>query len=83
MGIAVFELIEFNQRRLARGVEAARVDYELDGGNGWMWMSAADVEKNIRKFGELPGLLKAREAYRLGHMPANPSVKPTREAGSA
>lgn len=71
MSTAKFDLIEFNTRRLARGAEAARVDYEVDGGSGWMWMSASDVEKNIREFGKLPGLLRAREAYKLGHMPAN------------
>mgnify|MGYP001263555288 CR=1 FL=1 len=71
MGTATFELIEFNTRRLARGVEAARVSYEVDGDCGWLWMSRRDVEKNIREFGESPGLLAARDAYDIGSLPAN------------
>lgn len=70
MNTASFQLTDFNHRRLARGVEAARVDYVIDGREGWVWMSKSDVEKNIREFGELPGLLMAREAYRLRRMSA-------------
>jgi len=55
-----FLFIEFNPRRNARGVEAARVSC----GGDWLWMSKSDVESNIRLFGPHPELLKARDAYK-------------------
>lgn len=59
-----FKLIEFNERRLARGAEAARAEISLDG--EWLWMSKMDVRANIREFGPHPELVKARDAY-LAH----------------
>lgn len=56
----VFLFIEFNPRRKARGVEAARVEANGD----WLWMSKRDIELNIRDFGPHPELLKALECYK-------------------
>jgi hypothetical protein len=55
-----FEFIEFNPRRKARGVEAARVACDGE----WLWMSKRDIELNIRDFGPHPELLKALESYK-------------------
>jgi len=56
----VFEFIEFNHRRKARGAKAARVACDGE----WLWMSKRDIELNIRDFGPRPELLKAIENYR-------------------
>lgn len=55
-----FEFIEFNPRRKARGVEAARVACDCE----WLWMSKRDIELNIRDFGPHPELQKALESYK-------------------
>ena len=55
-----FKFIEFNPRRKARGVEAARV--AVDG--EWLWMSKRDIQLNIRDFGPHPELLRALESYK-------------------
>lgn len=67
-----FRLIEFNARRRARGVEAARVEVaysekveDLD----WMWMSLSDLRKNILIFGPHAELERAIKAYRPGGLP--------------
>jgi hypothetical protein len=56
----VFKFIEFNPRRNARGVEAARVEVD----NGWLWMSKNDIVANIKNFGAHPELLKALANYK-------------------
>jgi len=56
-----FRFIEFNPRRKARGVEAARVAVSNDG--EWLWMSVKDIRNNIREFGDHPELQKALAAY--------------------
>jgi len=58
-----FRFIEFNPRRNARGVEAARVEVNYDGDIGWLWMSKEDVQANIDEFGECEGLRTALDAY--------------------
>jgi hypothetical protein len=57
-----FVFVEFNPRRKMRGVEAARVQVDDDG--GWLWMSKLDLQRNIDDFGPHPELLKAMEHYR-------------------
>jgi hypothetical protein len=61
-----FKFIEFNPIRARRGAEAARVDVN---GN-WLWMSEADVDRNIKMFGRDPELLKAKMAYGIAPPPA-------------
>ena len=63
MGDTTFRFIEFNSRRKARGVEAARVEVNIDGDIGWLWMSKKDVQANIDEFGGCEGLRKALAAY--------------------
>jgi hypothetical protein len=58
-----FRFIEFNNRRAARGVEAARVEYIDDNGSELLWMSKSDIAKNMMVFGKEPELIKAYEAY--------------------
>ena len=58
-----FRFIEFNDRRHARGAEAARVAVIEDGEEDWLWMSKRDIANNMRKFGRHPELVKAHEAY--------------------
>ena len=56
----MFQFIEFNSRRKARGVEAARVACDGE----WLWMSKRDIKMNIREFGPNPELLKALDSYK-------------------
>lgn len=60
-----FKFIEFNERRAARGAEAARMEvtYE-DGESEWLWMSKRDIAKNMMAFGRCDELTRAHEAYR-------------------
>ena len=58
-----FRFIEFNDRRYARGVDAARVAAIEDGEEDWLWMSKQDIAKNMMTFGRHPELVKAHEAY--------------------
>jgi hypothetical protein len=55
-----FEFIEFNQRRAARGAQAARVEVNGD----LVWMSLADLKKNAAIFGPLAAFTQAIEAYK-------------------
>lgn len=55
-----WKFIEFNSRRAARGVGAARMEY----GGSWFWCSLQDLKKNVRDFGSHPELLRAIEAYK-------------------
>jgi len=61
--IVAFKFIEFNSRRAARGVEAARVAYIDETGEQLLWMSKRDIAKNMMVFGKEPELIKAYEAY--------------------
>lgn len=56
-----FRLVDFNQRRKQRGVEAVRMQVSEDG--DWLWMSKKDLQLNIRDFGPHPELLKALDHY--------------------
>ncbi len=60
-----FKFIEFNPIRAGRGVEAARVAVN---GN-WLWMSEADVDRNMQTFGRDPELIKAKMAYGMASPP--------------
>lgn len=60
---AKFEIkfIEFNPIRAERGKEAARVSV-----NGtWLWMSEADIDRNLKIVGRNAELIKAKMAYSL------------------
>ena len=59
-----FRFIEYNTRRAARGVEAARVAVIEDDDEQWIWMSKRDIAKNMMVFGRNPELIKAHEASR-------------------
>ena len=58
-----FRFIEFNDRRMARGADAARVAAIKDGEKDWLWMSKRDIAKNMMVFGPHPELVKAHDAY--------------------
>lgn len=62
-----FKFIEFNDRRYARGADAARVAVIDDGEEDWLWMSKRDISKNMMAFGRHPELVKAHEAYGGGN----------------
>jgi hypothetical protein len=55
-----FKFIEFNPRRAARGAPAARVEVNGD----LVWMSVADLKKNVAIFGPLAAFTEAIEAYK-------------------
>ena len=55
-----FEFIVFNQRRAERGAQAARVEVNGD----LVWMSVADLKKNVAIFGPLAAFVEAIEAYK-------------------
>lgn len=60
-----FEFLRFNQRRAMRGAEAAEVlAINADGSSEPLWMSRADIARNMMAFGRHPELVKAHEAYR-------------------
>ncbi|MDO9596726.1 MAG: hypothetical protein Q7J47_03300 [Azoarcus sp.] len=71
-----FRLVEFNDRRYARGADAARVAAIEDGEEVWLWMSKRDIEKNMTAFGRHPELVKALEAY--GHNAGNEAREASR-----
>lgn len=58
-----FRFIEFNERRAARGADAARVAVIQDGEEVWLWMSKIDIAKNMMTFGRHPELVKAIQSY--------------------
>ena len=58
-----FRFIEFNKRRHARGIDAARVEAIDDDRKDWFWMSKRDIAHNIMIFGRHPELMKAYDAY--------------------
>lgn len=57
-----FRFMEYNPRRAARGVRAARVEVMGDGPAYWLWMNASDVRKNMAAHGECEELKKALAA---------------------
>jgi len=60
----LFTLIEFNPRRHIRGAEAARVNVDYGRGDAdLLWMSAADIRRNMMLHGKHPELIKAMECY--------------------
>ena len=62
-----FKFIEFNKRRQMRGAEAARVEIIYsEGDHEYLWMSAGDLQGNIRLFGKLEALTEALRAYGQG-----------------
>lgn len=60
-----FRFEEFNPRRAMRGAPAARIWITPDVGQEefWVWMSAADLRKNLKTFGEHEGLRAGLVAY--------------------
>jgi hypothetical protein len=65
--VVTFRFVEFNPRRVSRGVEGARVEVLEDGVEcAWLWMSAKDIRNNLAEFGESEELRKALAAYRRG-----------------
>ena len=72
-----FTLVEFNPRRHIRGAEAARVNVDYGRGDAdLLWMSAADIRRNMMLHGKHPELIKAMECYShpFHHYP--PAAKP-------
>ena len=61
-----FKLRRFNLRRAERGAGAAEVEIKTDEFQCCLWMRLRDIELNIKEFGEHPGLIAARDAYRIG-----------------
>lgn len=69
-----FRFVEFNPRRLRRGVEAVRVMVLVDGvEDDLLWMSRKDIENNLHVFGESPALREALACYTAGAAPVMPS----------
>lgn len=61
-----FRLMEFNNVRLGRGADAAKVSIVNDEGErDWLWMSKQDIKKNVMLFGPHMGLLQAAAAYMM------------------
>jgi hypothetical protein len=61
-----FKFDRFNPRRAMRGAEAASVvvdDPDDPDGPCMLWMSKADVARNMMAFGRDPALVQAWDAY--------------------
>lgn len=59
-----FELIEFNHVRYIRGKPAAKVRVIEHGEpQGYLWMSPADLQANLKEYGPSDALTKALRAY--------------------
>lgn len=58
-----FQFVEFNKRRAMRGADAARVQCDDLETGVLLWMSKADIAKNMMTFGRHPELVKAYDAY--------------------
>ncbi|UUS13306.1 hypothetical protein NMB32_14430 [Stenotrophomonas sp. CD2] len=72
-----FRLVEFNPRRHIRGAEAARVNVDYGRGDAdLLWMSAADIRRNMKLHGKHPELIKAMECYRRPFQHYPPVEKP-------
>lgn len=62
-----FRFVEFNTRRQSRGAEAARIEIIYsEGDHDKLWMSAGDLNDNIRLFGKQEALTDALKAYGQG-----------------
>jgi hypothetical protein len=62
-----FKFVEFNKRRQMRGAEAARIEIiHSEGDHEELWMTAGDLQGNIRLFGEHEALTEALKAYGQG-----------------
>lgn len=60
-----FKFIEFNERRVQRGVEGARVEVTYDDGSqDLLWMTKRDIAKNMMAHGPCDELQKAHDAYK-------------------
>lgn len=59
-----FELVRFNPRRLRRGAEAAEIKVCDNNDECLLWMSASDIRKNIKLFGEQAAFTKALQHYK-------------------
>jgi hypothetical protein len=59
-----FELMEFNPVRFFRGTAAARVRVVDGDDDYWLWMSRRDIQRNIKLYGQAPGLVSALTAYK-------------------
>ncbi len=60
-----FELYEYNPRRRARGVQAARLLVTWpDGESQLLWMSEKDIRENIKTHGTCQAMQDALKAYR-------------------
>jgi hypothetical protein len=65
-----FSFYDYNPRRRARGAEAVRMEvFNPDGSSELLWMSEADVRRNIMAFGPDIELDKALAAYRNAGVP--------------
>lgn len=61
-----FRFIEWSETRAMRDKEAARVVIVEDGKDvDWLWMSKADIGRNMMTFGRHPELVKAHDAYKF------------------
>lgn len=61
-----FKFDRFNPRRAMRGVEAASLvvdDPNEPDGPCMLWMSKADIGRNMIAFGRQPALMEAWDAY--------------------
>lgn len=62
-----FRFIEFNKRRQMRGAECARVEIIYSEGDmDCVWMSAGELQNNIRTWGPHEALTEALKAYGKG-----------------
>lgn len=62
-GAVEFRFMDFNRVRARRRKPAARVAVIEDGEERWLWMSRADLGRNITSFGKHAELVKALAAY--------------------
>lgn len=70
-----FKFLEFNARRHARKVEAARVEVTYAGQDQVLWMSKSDLQKNLQIYNDDPELLKALGSYHVKLGSANAAKK--------
>lgn len=65
-----FKFLRFNPRRAMRGADAVEVlAISEDGTEEPLWMSRADIGRNMIAFGRHPELIKAHDAYRATQEP--------------
>lgn len=62
-----FRFIEFSKRRQMRGAECARIEIiYAEGDEDCLWMSAGELQNNIRTWGPHAALTEALKAYGQG-----------------